>query len=501
MIKNVAQYLEATATRLPDKVAFSDINSEISFSVLRSQAKSVASFFAQNKAFKMPILVALEKSIQPVSIFLGAAYSGNFYAPLDIEMPAERLHKIIESLQPAFIVTDSTHLPLVVESGAEKEKIVLFEDITSTPIDDDMIVSALNRQIDTDLLYVLFTSGSTGVPKGVCITHRSVINYSEFVAEKFNMDENVVFGQAAQFTFDTTIRNIYQTIRNGGTNHIIPSNYLGFPVKSIRYINERKVNTIFWTPTLLSIVAKSHILEKEPPQYINRVIFSGEMMPISTLNAWRKALPDASFLNVYGQTEVGDTCTYYELDRHFNEGDSIPIGRRDDNVDVFLLNENDQLCGDGEVGEICLRGSKIMPGYYNDHERTKEVLVQNPLNTSYLELIYRSGDLGYYNNLGELMLKGRKDFQIKHSGYRIELGEIESAAEKVDGVSLCACVYDHDSSLIKLFFTGEADESTLKVHLKKSLQAYMLPHRITRINEMPRMASGKIDRQKLNSSL
>ena len=499
MIKNVAEYLEATAARVPNKLAFADVKNEISFSELRRQSRAIASSFARKGVFKKPILVALEKNIQPVSVFLGAAYSGNFYVPLDVEMPAERIRKIIESLQPAAIVTDSNYSQLVMESGADERIVYLLEDIIREPIDDTLIASAMERQIDADILYVLFTSGSTGTPKGVCVTHKSVICYSEFVAEKFNMDENVVFGQAAQFTFDTTIRNIYQTIRNGGTDHIIPKSYLGFPIKSIGYLNERKVNTIFWTPTLLSIVAKSRILQKNPPHYINRVIFSGEMMPISTLNVWRNALPNATFLNVYGQTEVGDTCTYYQLERQFKEGDSIPIGYRDRNVDVFLLNDHDELCKDGEVGEICLRGSKITPGYYNDMALTNEVLVQNPLNSSYLELIYRTGDLGYYNELGELMLKGRKDFQIKHSGFRIELGEIESIAEEVDGASFCTCVYDRENQQIKLFYVGEIDEAALKTELRKSLQSYMVPHRIKRLEVMPTMASGKTDRQKLLS--
>jgi amino acid adenylation domain-containing protein len=497
LIKNVAEYLETTAKRIPGKTAFADEKNSITFSDLRKQSRSIATAFAQRGLFKKPILVALEKSIRPVPVFLGAAYSGNFYVPLDVEMPPERVKKIIDTLRPGAIVTDNKITELLKSAEADDSIILQIDEIIDTDIDEALLADAGDRQIDSDILYVLFTSGSTGTPKGVCITHRSVISYSEFVAEKFKMDENVVFGQAAQFTFDTTIRNIYQTIRNGGTDHIIPKNYLGFPVKSIDFLNERKINTIFWTPTLLGIVAKSRILQKRCPEYITRVIFSGEMMPCSTLNAWRDALPNATFLNVYGQTEVGDTCSYYVLERRFEGNDAIPIGYHDKNVDVFLLNDDGKLCQIGEKGEICVRSSKISPGYYNDIERTKEVFVQNPLNKSYAELIYRSGDIGYYNDLGELILVGRKDFQIKHSGYRIELGEIESRAEIITGVSLCACIYDKDKQQILLFYTGEADEKFVKAELRNGLQSYMVPHRIKRLETMPTMASGKIDRQKL----
>lgn len=220
-------------------------------------------------------------------------------------------------------------------------------------------------------------------------------------------------------------------------------------------------------------------------------------MPNSVLNIWRKYLPNARFFNLFGPTEITGTFIYYEVDREFDDDEPLPIGKRYENCDVFLLGEDNNPTKDEEVGELCVRGAKVSSGYWNDPERTGEVFVQNPLNSHYHELIYKTGDLAYLNSRGEYMYVGRKDFQIKHAGHRIEPGEIEAAANLIDGVELCACVFDRENNILVLFYVGSVEGSAIKSALKEKLQDYMIPDRIEQIESMPRTGSGKISRPEL----
>jgi non-ribosomal peptide synthetase component F len=269
----------------------------------------------------------------------------------------------------------------------------------------------------------------------------------------------------------------------------------------VDFLNKYKVNAIYWVPTSYTIIVKSGILDKRVPQFLRKMLFMGEVMPTSVLNVWRRAIPDAMYANLFGPTEITDTFVYYIVDREFSDNEPLPIGKPYRNVDVLILTEDDKQCTIGETGELCVRGSKIGLGYYNDPERTAAMFTKNPLNMAYPELIYRTGDLGYLNERDEIMYKGRKDFQIKHAGQRLELGEIETCASAVDGVDLCACVYDYNVKRIVLFYSGIAEPNILTDALKTKLQPYMVPGLVTKLDAMPCNANGKIDRAKLKEMM
>jgi len=335
------------------------------------------------------------------------------------------------------------------------------------------------------------------MPKGVAVSHSNVIDYSQELSEKFGFGEETVFGQSVPFFFDSSILYIYQTIKNGCTDWIIGKTALMFAAKTVDFLNKHKCNTIYWVPTSYNIIAKSGVLEKRIPEYLSQCFFVGEVMPNSVLNIWRKYLPNARYVNLFGPTEITDTFIYYEVDREFDDNEPLPIGKRYDNCDVFLLSDDNTLTKDGKIGELCVRGIKLSSGYWNDPEKTAEVFVQNPLNTHYREFIYKTGDLAYVNERGEFIYAGRKDFQIKHAGHRIELGEIEIAADSADGIELCACVFDRENNILVLFYVGSADENDVKSALKGKLQDYMIPDRFEKIEKMPRTGSGKISRTEL----
>ena len=419
----VTDYLERTAKKFPEKIAFADEKTSLSFRELRDASRRVAMGFVHRKFFKKPIVVFLEKSPYCVAAFLGVAYSGNFYTPIDIKMPLERIKKIMEILSPSAIITD-THHAIFAKSFAGTAEILIYEDLQHDIIQEAALNTVAACVTDSDVLYVLFTSGSTGTPKGVVVPHRGVVAYTQWASHEFSLDDKIIIGNQTPFFFSMSVLDIFQTLRNGGTTYIIPHELFSFPIRLLEYIAKKEINMLYWVPSALCIVANLRALGHVDVPTLKKVLFAGEVMPSKQLNMWRKAFPQCLFANLFGPTEVTDICTYFRVEREVNDDEALPIGRPCRNSGVLVLDENDCLVQDGAMGELCIYGSTLAYGYYNDPEKTAQVFIQNPLHRSYPEIIYRTGDLVRYNEKGELLYAGRKDFQIKHMGHRIELGEI-----------------------------------------------------------------------------
>jgi amino acid adenylation domain-containing protein len=503
VLKSVTQWLDTTAERFPDKIAFgTELKGQeitLTFSELQKTARLIGAKLTQAGFFKEPVLIAMDKTPQCVAAMLGCAYANCPYAPIDVENPPERIAKIIDKLQPCVCITTSKYS----DKLGETPYIWLYDEIVENPIEDcEKILSEVERKrISTDILYIIFTSGSTGTPKGVAVSNANMIDYALQLSETFGFGEETVFGQSVPFFFDSSILYIYQTIKNGCTDWILSKTSLMFASKTIDFLNNHKCNTIYWVPTSYNIIAKSGIFDKRIPEYLTNCFFVGEVMPNSVLNIWRKVLPNARFVNLFGPTEITGTLLYYVVNRAFNDNEPLPIGKRYDNCDVFLLSEDNTSTPDGEIGELCVRGVKVSGGYWNDNEKSAEVFVQNPLNPHYREFIYKTGDLAYVNEFGEFMYNGRKDFMIKHAGHRIELGEIEVAANSVEGIELCAVIFDTENNVLVMFYVGNAEEKEIRKALKVMLQDYMIPDRFIKIDIMPRTGSGKISRIDLKGML
>lgn len=496
MIRIVTDYLDNTAKKYEGKTAFVDADGSITYGRLRTNALHLATEIIARKYFRKPIAVYLDKSTACICAYMGAAYSGNFYSPLDTKMPLARIQKIMDTLKPAAVVTDQLHKEAA-EAFAAGADVIVLEDTYEQPVNEEAVANILDKILDTDVLYVLFTSGSTGIPKGVTISHRALIDFTEWGAKRFQLDDSVILGNQTPFYFSMSVFDIYQTLRNGAVTYIIPQKMFSFPGLLMQYLQDNKVNTLFWVPSALTLVAAFHCLNAPHVDSLKNVFFGGEVMPMKQLNAWIEEYPDVRYVNFYGPTEVTDTCTVYEVNRHFENTDKLPMGEACRNMDVFLLDDNDNLVAGDGIGEVCVRGCGLAYGYYNDPKKTAEVFVQNPLNSNYPEMIYRTGDLAQRNAYGELVYISRKDFQIKHMGHRIELGEIEAAVSSIDGVEQNACVFDHEKSRIILFYSGSAQEKDVMDEIKKMLPAYMVPNKRVKLETMPFNLNGKIDRQKL----
>jgi len=495
--KNVLEYLEKTVLRVPNKVAYSSFDEEtveMTFGEVFDCSRAIGSKLAE-KFYKAPVIVFMKKTPKAITAFYGTVYAGCFYVPIDEEMPAERIKKIFETLKPEVMITDNATSDKAKELDFSGD-ILVYEDIIKTPIEGEKLYLIRNKQIDTDPIYIVYTSGSTGIPKGIVACHRSVIDYIEQLSSVLEVNEKTVFGNQSPFYFDACLKELYPTLKFGCSAVIVPKQLFMFPLKLVEFLNDHKVNTVCWVVSALTMISALGALDKEVPN-LTTVAFGSEVFPIKQFNRWREALPNARFINLYGPTEATGMSCYYVVDREFTKGDVIPIGRPFDNTDILLLDEDKEALK-GEPGEICIRGTCLTLGYFNDFEKTNDLFVQNPLNKHYPELIYRTGDLARINDFGELEFISRKDYQIKHMGHRIELGEIEANVSLIEGIVLSCATYDKDKDRITLFYTGSVEESTLKDILTEKIPRYMMPAKIKKLDEMPLTPNGKLNRKQLS---
>ncbi|WP_310603029.1 amino acid adenylation domain-containing protein [Anaerosporobacter sp.] len=498
MQRNVLEYLEAAVEKWPEKIAFSDVNTSISFRKLYSKTQAIAKGLLRQAGVSkknQPVVVLIDRNVDSIVAMLGVVYTGCFYVPIDRTLPVERITKIIDNLKPMAIITmdkESLSFP-----EYKKCTYTINELLQEENVEYDLEIIR-NQVIDTDPLYAIFTSGSTGDPKGVLVSHRSVIDLIDNFKEEFHLNEETVLANQAPFDFDVSVKDIYSTLKNGATMHIVPKILFVSPANLIPYLNECKVNTIIWAVSALRIIENFKIFGEMLPEYLHTVMFSGEVMPNRVLNYWRRYLPDVAYINLYGPTEITCNCTFYKVDRDYKDEDKLPIGKPFKNTDVFILNEENALAQSGELGEICVRGTSLALGYYNNPERTEEAFCQNPLNPYYPEKIYRTGDIGYMDEEGLAYYVSRKDYQIKHMGHRIELGEIENLVSAVPVIDACCCLYNQAKEKIVLCYQANKKcEQEILQSLGKQLPKYMFPNKFIQVDTFPINKNGKIDRNEL----
>ena len=495
MQKNILEYLEKTAVRVPDKIAFSTGKESMTFREVQTQSRAIGSHLASMGLYGESVLIFMDKHPRTVTAFWGVIYAGCFYVCLDEKMPRARIDSIIDNVKPRAVIADKKNYKAA--EALSLEFTLLYDDISAGDEDADALASIRCRQCDTDPIYVVFTSGSTGVPKGVVACHRSVIDYTESLTDALGFDENTVFANQTPLYFDAPLKELMPTLKMGATTYFVPRMLFSFPVRLVEYLDTYKINTVCWVVSALVQISSLGALEAHTPKYLTTVAFGSEVFPRKQYDLWRAALPNARFFNLYGPTEATGMSCYWRADRELEADEPIPVGRPFDNTDIILLDAENKRAEQGAEGEICIRGTCVTMGYYNNYERTDEAFVQNPLNSAYREIIYRTGDIGKYNSYGELVFVSRKDNQIKHMGHRIELGEIESAAMKREDVARAVCLYNKDKKEIALFYVGEPDEKQMLTELAQALPRYMLPSYVEKMKALPLTDNGKIDRRTL----
>lgn len=499
---NILEYLEETAHEVPEKIAFSTGKESRTFAEVLDRSRRIGSALLDRGYEREPVVVLMEKHPDTVVTFLGVIAARCYYVCLDSSMPLSRMELILESLRPRLLVFDPRNektARALGDASAERGRpmtVLPAATLADSPEQADRLAAARAAQIDTEPIYVVFTSGSTGVPKGVIACHRSVIDYTENLSLALGFSRETVFGNQSPLFFDAPLKELMPTLKFGATTYFIPKMLFSFPVRLIEFLNTYRINTVCWVVSAFVQISGLGALAAVKPQYLTTVAFGSEVFPRKQYDLWREALPDATFYNLYGPTEATGMSCYWKA-RPLAEDEPIPVGRPFRNTGILLLKGDGTEAAAGEEGEICITGTCLTMGYFREREKTDAVFTQNPLNDAYPELIYRTGDVGVLNGRGELVFRSRKDYQIKLMGRRIELGEIEAVAADFSDVGRTCCVFDPAKQRITLFFIGTAEEGDLVAHLKAHLPSYMVPYRTVRLGAMPYTPNGKLDRRAL----
>lgn len=498
-MKNVLEWLENKTEQEKKRIAFIDPKDEISFGELEQKAKCIGTYISYMCGVRSAVGFYMEKNIDAVCGMLGAVYGGCLYSFLDTRQPESRMHQIISVLQPALILTDEEHLEEAHKLFPAIRVEVIADILFEKKMDQERLDVIREQALDMDPLYVNFTSGSTGVPKGVTVCHRNVIDFIEVFVKTTGILQSDILGNQAPFDFDVSVKDIYSGLCTGASVAIIPREYFSNPTVLMDYLSAQRCTVLIWAVSAMCFISIMNGLQYKTPVSVRLVMFSGEVMPVKQLNKWTKALPFTTFMNLYGPTEITCNCTYEILEtREYELDEVLPIGKAFDNEKVFLLDETDKLVQVPEKeGEICVSGTCVALGYYHDMKKTNEVFVQNPLNDKTYERIYRTGDLGKYTDDLKLIYTSRKDFQIKHLGHRIELGEIEAQVEQHTSITRAICIYDSNKKRILLFYVGDIDGKQLISELRDILPGYMLPNKAFALDAFPMNKNGKVDRNAL----
>lgn len=497
---NLIELFEESVRKYPEKVAVIDKERQATFSDLRKKSLQLASTLialgiGQNK----PVGVFLDKSIESVYADLGILYAGDFYMNLDIKTPAERIRNIIQLVEPAVIISTTRQIKSIEGIIPETVKVVLLDEADEiAEVDAKAIIGRLSTIIDTDPSCIINTSGSTGTPKGVVLNHKSFFDFIEWALETFHFGDDLVMGSLSPIVFDIYSFELCMLMTKASTLVVLPAHLAAFPAKILEVLEQHKVNFLFWVPTIMVNIANMDLLSTFRLESLRTVWFAGEVFPTKQYNYWHHHLPQTTFANLYGPIEITLDCTYYIINKEIPDEEPLPIGYPCHNTDILVLDDEDRLVKEANVeGELCVRGTSLAMGYYNNPEKTAATFVQNPLNKAYPEVIYRTGDIVCYSEEGLIMFKGRKDNIVKHQGYRTDLGEIEHVIINTLKLVKNGCiVYNQAEKQITLFYEAEQEVpvTEFRMSISKVLPKYMIPTAYHRLEQLQRNANGKIDR-------
>ncbi len=483
MITNLLSYLETTADWMPESIAVSDEKTSLTFREIRGLGRAIGSCLLERGFRGKHLPVFTERSPETFAAITGCLYAGAIYTVLAPDMPRGRVEKILSRLKPEGILCDGAGARYLRELGWAGTLIPL-EVAAHHPVKETALEALRQEITDQTPIYTVFTSGSTGEPKAVVGCHRGVIDYIEGACQVLPLGPDTVFGSISPLYYDAWLKEWIPTLKYGARLELLPQGCLRTPMELMAQLNRRRVNTLCWVSSAFSILSSLGTLEAAKPEEVKLIAFASEVFPPRELAKWRAALPQTRFFNLYGPTEATGVCCAYEVT---DSCSPMIVGRPFPNTEILLLN-GDREAELGEQGEICVLGSRLTLGYLGNDQGGFGTFCRDGIPRR----IYRTGDLGRWNAEGQLVFLGRADSQIKHLGHRIELGEIEAGAMLLPGVREAACTYE--GGKIRLHYAGEAEAETLRTHLQGLLPGHMLPRQVRKLEALPRLPNGKVDR-------
>jgi D-alanine--poly(phosphoribitol) ligase subunit 1 len=514
-IYNIAQLFYKISDRYEKKKAISFLDDDfITYGQLNALSNRIARLFMENGVQRYDVICIFNhKTKLGYAAMLACLKLGVVYANIDPENPEARLEKIFDTCQPRIVVTDQKKKDNQYQQRGKKEQKFLN-------LYDPRIIEKINKLNPDNLFesdavtgtnpaYIMFTSGSTGAPKGVLISHDNLLSFIKWSIERFNIDEHDVLANLNPIYFDNSVFDFYTSLFSGASMAAIPKYLMNNPQKIIEAVDQLGCTIWFSVPSLLIFLMTVKVINRNVLKDIRIFAFGGEGYPKKELKKLYDLYRNSSqFINVYGPTECTCICSASDIDDNtFSDYNALPLlGTINPNFDYVILDEQDKRAPSGQTGELCLMGPNVGLGYYNNIDKTNEVFINNPLKPEFYEKMYKTGDLvreKYIDGLPLLEFKGRKDNQIKHLGYRIELEEIETAIHKNKKVIQSVAVYkklnDKFGEIIAFIATkNKLTESDIKHHLKGEIPDYMVPTKYIIVDQLPKNRNGKVDRNKLS---
>ncbi len=526
MVYLLQHLLVNSARRYPDKEAVVFQDQQITYRELDRVTNQLANVLRKNGVRRGDrVGIYLNKSIPAIVSILGTLKAGAVYVPLDPRAPAERISYIMENCGIRCLLTSSQKMSLVAKmlSGRpQPERIILTDDSplpAGLPLENLVswetvqeapdLLEDENPVIETDLAYILYTSGSTGVPKGVMITHLNAFTFLKWVQATFHITPDDCLSNHAPLHFDLSILDVFGALNAGATLVLVPEVISTFPIRLADWIEENRISIWYSVPSVLTMLVLHGELERHRFPALRTILFAGEVFPTKYLRRLMELIPQAEYYNLYGPTET-NVITYYKVEPIApGQTKPIPIGKACSNMEVFALTEQGQVVSHpGEEGELYARGSCVAKGYWGDPEKTSKHFITNPLQSNFPEIVYRTGDIVTLDKNGNYIYKGRRDHMIKSRGYRIELGEIETALYSHSGVKEAAVVAVPDDLIGHRIYAyivphdgNQLTAAELRLFCGQKLPSYMIPEKFQFRISLPKTSTGKIDKKALLASV